>query len=219
MRVGARGRGFSITAAEARAVRFGLVPIWLSPFVRANAGDGGGRLYGLHYPSLHLPSWSVLVANLLIVAGCLAILAAGRSAAVRNHRLPPAMAALPIIAMVLWWLPAAYNPVFYATVPLFHSLQYLPFATKVRRSELSESRSPERVRRGLVIGFVGLIGTGWLAFEVVPGLLDESIGSPGQPDLFFFLLAATLFLNIHHYLVDHVIWRFDSSMVRDHLLR
>jgi hypothetical protein len=36
--------------------------------------------------------------------------------------------------------------------------------------------------------------------------------------MFFFFTAAMLFINIHHYFIDNVIWRFKDPEVRNYLL-
>jgi len=62
------------------------------------------------------------------------------------------------------------------------------------------------------------LSAGWLAFEFLPGLADARLQTPDALGLPFFLIAATLFINIHHYFIDNVLWRFGDPQVRAYLL-
>jgi len=72
-----------------------------------------------------------------------------------------------------------------------------------------------------LFGFVAL-GTllGYLAMDAVPRFFDSRFhydqGIFG-PNLFYF--AFIVFINIHHYFIDNVIWRFKDPEVRTYLLR
>jgi hypothetical protein len=59
---------------------------------------------------------------------------------------------------------------------------------------------------------------GWLAFELVPGAFDALLGTSAALGISFFVIAAMLFINNHHYFIDNVIWRFADPEVRSHLL-
>ena len=84
--------------------------------------------------------------------------------------------------------------------------------------------------RGLagLVTFFGLAYLlGFLAFVLVPLLLDLLVTRGLAPDwlsypavfgtsLYFFFF--TLFLNIHHYFIDNVIWKKENPYVRDYLM-
>jgi hypothetical protein len=59
---------------------------------------------------------------------------------------------------------------------------------------------------------------GWLVFEMVPDSLDAWLGTFDAWRIFFFFTAAMLFINIHHYFIDNVLWRFRDPRVREYLL-
>jgi hypothetical protein len=135
-----------------------------------------------------------------------------------NRRLVPLLVAVPLVAMFAWWVPAAYNPTFYVLIPLFHSLQYLPFAAKVERGRTAV-RYPEHRsrRRRLIIVAATIAVVGWFAFEVGPNLADSASGSSRRVGLAFFAAMIPVFINIHHYFIDHVIWRAGEPEVFVHL--
>ena len=65
---------------------------------------------------------------------------------------------------------------------------------------------------------LGIVLAGWLAFEFVPNEIDTALGTFKSWQMFFFFTAATLFINIHHYFIDNVVWRFNSPEVKRYLL-
>ena len=65
------------------------------------------------------------------------------------------------------------------------------------------------------------IGLGWLLFRGVPGFLDDAralspTGGVKTTDLGAtpYFAAIFLFVNIHHYFMDHVIWRRENPDTR-----
>ena len=61
-------------------------------------------------------------------------------------------------------------------------------------------------------------GEARLAFELVPNTLDTAIGTFAAWNMFFFFTAAMLFINVHHYFIDNVLWRFKDPEIRAYLL-
>jgi hypothetical protein len=135
---------------------------------------------------------------------------------VKHKRLPPVNFAIAWVAFYVWWVPAIFMPEFALAVPFFHSLQYLPFAYRVeRRSFLARNRS---AYFGLTVKLLVLFACGILAFEVIPTLLDSSLETATQKGPMFFLQAFAVFINIHHFFIDSVIWKFGDHDIRDNLL-
>jgi hypothetical protein len=217
-RVGARLRGFSMSSVQARALRYSMFPLWLSIWARANASRGTFDYVGVHYGSLELPRWIIPVTNFAIIGGVVCALATCLSMARRNGQRPPLLFVVPVVAMFVWWIPAAYNPTFFVLVPMFHSLQYLPFAAKVEHGRAA-ARYPEKrsLRRRLVVTWLAIGAAGWLAFELLPNAADRMFRSDGRLGLAFFFAMIPALINIHHYFIDHVIWRPGEPEVFAHL--
>jgi hypothetical protein len=219
MRVGARLRSYSVPAAHARVLRYALFPLWISVWARANATQGDFDYSGIRYGSLALPRWVVPATNLGIVFGAAAAVAILARLWRTNDRVPPALMVVPIAAMFAWWLPAAYNPTFFVLVPMFHSLQYLPFAAKVEHGRVAARVSgSHRVRRRLLLTGAAIAVAGWLAFEIGPNVADTAAGSSRSLGLLYFTAMIPVAINIHHYFIDHVIWRSDEPEVFSHLV-
>ncbi|MEQ1898631.1 MAG: hypothetical protein ABL971_14725 [Vicinamibacterales bacterium] len=66
---------------------------------------------------------------------------------------------------------------------------------------------------------VALVAAGWLAFEIIPNSLDVQLATYGSWRMFFFFTAAMLFINIHDYFIDNVLWRFRDQGVQRYLLK
>jgi hypothetical protein len=98
---------------------------------------------------------------------------------------------------------------------MFHSLQYLTFAYKMEHTRLRGE--PRRELKATIL-VSGLVLAGWLAFELVPNTLDVAVGTFAAWNMFFFFTAAMLFINVHHYFIDNVLWRFKDPEVRAYLL-
>ena len=65
---------------------------------------------------------------------------------------------------------------------------------------------------------VGGMVLGWIGFVALPILFDVSL-TPDQtmwgPSVFVFIFV--MWINIHHYFIDNVIWRRDNEDVRKYL--
>jgi hypothetical protein len=107
-------------------------------------------------------------------------------------------------------------------IPALHSLQYLYFVGLMRRNQAREREGPPwfetsaRARLGLLA--VSALALGWVLFHGAPALLDGALVprrerfSPLGPTPYF--AAIYTFVNIHHFLMDSVIWRRDNPETR-----
>lgn len=138
----------------------------------------------------------------------------------------------------LWVLFPYVNPIFFVFVPLFHSLQYLPFVWKFKSSEIrkqnagggegadgdkSEGDRPKPLRKwkwlidfGLFIA-VGVV-LGAVFMDWLPKQFDQNF-TGARSSASFFLVAFLLFINIHHYFIDNAFWRRDNKKVQEYLFR
>ena len=123
---------------------------------------------------------------------------------------------VPFAAQYVWWLPVTRQFEFYFLLtPMFHSLQYLAFVYKMEGTRL-RSEPRREVKATLLVS--GLVLAGWMAFELLPNTLDTALGTFAAWQMFFFFTAAMLFINVHHYFIDNVLWRFKNPEVRAYLL-
>jgi hypothetical protein len=134
----------------------------------------------------------------------------------RHGKLPSANLVVPWIAFHIWWLPFfRQNEYYFATIPFFHSLQYLPFAYRREAKGLQNAKWPE-IRTSLFLSV--LLFVGFCAFELVPSHLDRAFETTWYLHTWFFMIAFAVFINVHHFFIDSVVWKFDQKDVQESLL-
>ena len=218
MRVMSHFEGYRLGAEQWRLVKAALFSVWFCSFAWANTGNVVRDMHGVDYVTLGLPPWVNLVAMIAFVYLTVSVALMFKAQKQATGSWPSANVLVAPIAFVLWWLPLLVQIEFYLwIVPFFHSVQYLAFVYKIENSRLA-SQHPETVSlRGGVIALV-LIAVGFAAFEFVPNGVDTILGTRDSLGVWFFFAAAALFINVHHYFIDNVIWRFQNPRIRDHLL-
>ena len=209
--------GYALTPAQRDLTRRALLTIWVMNFVHTNIGGSQNVFSQFRYYSFDLPDAAGPLSVLLVGAGFALVVWKVFAANYRERGvLPGANMLVPFLAIYVWWLPQTRQYEFYFLLtPLFHSLQYLAFVYRMEDSRLRSERHREIRATALV---AGVVLAGWLAFELVPNTLDNALGTFGAWQMFFFFTAAMLFINIHHYFIDNVLWRFRDPRVRAYLL-
>ena len=176
--------------------------------------------WGVEYVVIPVPLW------LLIVSGacCLTTLTA-LLYHLRDQRSRAGIAWNGLLAYgvsIYAWL-LIRDPVVLLWVPMFHSLQYMAVvwrfqSSRVRTTQLMVAGKPVGARMRLVMfaafGFI----LGYLGFWLLPETLNASVPYNQEvfgTALFFYLIW--IFINIHHYLMDTVMWRKGNPDVARHL--
>jgi hypothetical protein len=125
----------------------------------------------------------------------------------------------------LWVLLVYLNPALYYFGPFFHSLQYLPFIYKYEKGKTAaaadETRKRESLRSLILFAVTGLfLGLVFLDFlpKEIDGLLERYGGEPFISRNFF-VIAAFLFVSVHHYFIDYAFWRRDNQDVQKFVFR
>ena len=208
---------YPMTPRQRTIVKWSLLSVWWLTFADGNRQSGRQAFSQFAYYSFDMPDIAVPIGWLLLVGGVALTL---HQVVWKNYkelgRLPSANMAVPYVALLAWWLPITRQSEFYFLLtPFFHSLQYLTFVYKMEDTRIRGLSHPE-VRGSLVA--IGVVVAGWLAFEFVPNEVDTALGTFNAWQMFFFFTAAMLFINIHHYFLDNVLWRFKDPQVRQYLL-
>jgi hypothetical protein len=209
--------GYKFTPAQRTLTKAALFSIWAMNFVQANLTGSQNDFSQFKYYSFDLPDIAGPIVQLLVGAGFMAVVYKVFYANYRATRqLPSINLLVPFVALYVWWLPLTRQYEFYFLLtPLFHSLQYLAFVYKMEDTRLRGVRHREARATAIV---VGTVLAGWLAFEFLPNSADNALGTFSAWHMFFFFTAAMLFINIHHYFIDNVLWRFRDREVREYLL-
>ena len=132
-----------------------------------------------------------------------------------------------LTTLYLWVIFVRINPLVLAVVPTFHSLQYLAV---VWRYQLNAGGTPGSrppllrhiwpaapwpamaafVAAGVVLGFLGFMGLPRLMDAVVP--YNKHLYGGG-----LFLFMFYIFINVHHYFLDNVMWRRGNPDVQRYI--
>jgi hypothetical protein len=208
---------YPVTKTQRTITRWALLSIWAMVFVDYNLSGDFRAWRGFSYSSLDLPDIAGPISQLFVVFGLLLVI---YTVFYTNYKVtgrrPSVIMLAPFVALYLWWMPQTrQEEFFFLLVPLFHALQYLPFAHKMEDTRLRGT--PHREARGTVI-VLGLILSGWLIFEFVPDTIDTMLGTFASWQVFFFFTTVMLFINIHHYFIDNVLWRFKDPQIQAYLL-
>jgi len=112
-----------------------------------------------------------------------------------------------LVSLYAWLL--IRDPIVILWVPLFHSLQYLAVVWRFKWNQIEADRRAS-VKSSYRFGLFCVCGLalGYFMFWAVPTWLTESINY--RRDLFgpfVFSYVTWIFINIHHYFLDTVMWR------------
>jgi hypothetical protein len=206
--------------------------VWLAAWMNLNVTIAGEDLWGLAYYSFAVPQPVQFAANVAA-----AITTATSVGALALHW--KARRALPVnglvaygVSLYLWLWFVGVNPLWGLVVPALHSLQYL---TVVWRYQLNRERAElgsDEYRKGsLARAIFGanpaghmavfvLTGTvlGFLGFWMLPTIADAIVPYDRQAIAgALFLFVFWIFINVHHYLLDNVMWRRENPDTRAYL--
>ncbi|HMR73996.1 MAG TPA: hypothetical protein PKD61_02760 [Polyangiaceae bacterium] len=220
-------RGVRFTPLERRVVLTHCFSGWAYGW--ATPRDFGSLFEesGVVYRSLGHPPGIQLVSGILFFGSGAAMLAVFLLKWHRERRVPP-LAPLSglVITIWLWTVYSDIDPVMAYVIPGLHSIQYLYFVWLLKSNEARAAEGPPRFGRTVAVR-VGLLAFSSLALGYVllragPEFMDtawklEDPGGAGSElalGLTPFAAVIVTFVNIHHYFMDHVIWRRENPMTR-----
>ena len=224
-------RGVRYSAGERRAFLAhcfaGWAYAWASPASPAIEAEEKGIVYtSFAHPVWFAQGCAVLLALSTLVLGAL-LLRKWR----RERRLPP-LAPLTglLVSIWAWSVYSSADPLMLYMVPALHSVQYLYFVWLLSKNQARFAERPPYfgppARQRLLLLAAAALTLGFLLFHAAPELLDgarlsahrrahETVGELGATPYF---AALFVFVNVHHYFMDNVIWRRenpDTQYLRD----
>ncbi len=211
--------GFIWAGWERAALRACLYPLWVVAFISHNH-QIDQILYGFPYRTLNIPD-TVKAANQWLIALTAALLGLVLMRQwLVQRRWSGGTSIVVLVALFVWMLPWTQHPLFLMMIPAFHSLQYLTVYFSVKQSEARQYvGSSRKVVQAQMIKLAAiLLGASYLVLSVIPSTIDKLIAM--NPEIFgtsVFLLCAMVFVNLHHYGLDHILWRRDHPQIRNHL--
>ena len=203
---------------------------WIVAWLAVNHAISSRNFYiSLNYFSLPIPTWIYQSAIAVLVVTSVA------TAGVLMRRWREAQRQLPwngviayLITLYLWVIFVRINPLVLAVVPTFHSLQYLAVVWRYQLNAGAQdgSRSaPSQLARflpaqwssfalfialGILLGFLGFYGLPRSIDAILP--YDKHLFGPS-----LFVFSFYIFINIHHYFLDNVMWRRGNPDVQQYI--
>jgi hypothetical protein len=133
---------------------------------------------------------------------------------------PPLRAIVAWLAIFSWYAVLARDPKALFWVQIAHALQYLAFPIRVELNRTARAEGPSRlgVAAHMVLYALGLLAVSFLASQVLPGKAMDAIGVYlGEEAGKVVPVLMLMFINIHHYFTDGVIWKISNPEVRKEL--
>ncbi|MGQ0742549.1 MAG: hypothetical protein ACT4OG_09725 [Alphaproteobacteria bacterium] len=134
-----------------------------------------------------------------------------------------------LVTLYLWVIFVRIHPLFLAVVPTFHSLQYLAVVWRFQlNAEPGKAAPPARAdwggflktwtktASGQLALFIALgIALGYLGFVAAPKYLD-AVGTYNREIFgnYLFMFVFSIFINVHHYFLDNVMWRRENPQMK-----
>jgi hypothetical protein len=133
------------------------------------------------------------------------------------------------LSLYLWLLFSRFHPLFILAIPALHSLQYLVvvwrYESNYEKARPNAQKIPDvrligrwigrqyRFSFGMFIFLGGLLG--YIGFWFAPTALQVVV--PYDRGVFgasLFLFIFWIFINVHHYFLDNVMWRRENPDVQ-----
>lgn len=215
-------RGIRLTANERRAVLFHCFAGWAYAWASPAVGSQDYEEKGLVYTGIAHPHWLELVTLALFAASTFAVIAVIAARRLRTGRFLPLAPLLGLLMSIwAWTIFSGIDPLVRYAIPALHSVQYLYFVWLLRRGEARAHEGPPHFGRPVVVRLVtlalGALALGWVFFHGAPEFFDLAFTKKtpaGQvPDAMGdtpWFAAIYVFVNLHHYFMDHVIWRREN---------
>lgn len=231
---------------ERGVILFNLYALWWVSWLPANMYGNTFNYYSLQYTGLNISKYVhdglqmlgiqtnvyalgklIIFISFVSVAVSLAyIIFFHISRYVTTKKIPHLAGILAFATIYIWYIPVFSHPSYAYVIPFLHSLQYLAFVRiyrlnleeDVASSAKNEVEKRRKVITGLSIFTTVTIVLGALVFSIIPNYLDKefsavTLGLGAQA----YLISFILFINIHHYFIDNVIWKKDNDLVRKYL--
>lgn len=192
---------------------------WANPALPAGEFEEKGVIYWA--PAR--PRWLEIACGIALAASTIAVVAVLARKWIRERAMLPIVPLSGLLITVWsWTIFSSLDPLVQYVIPLLHAVQYFYFVWLMKRNEASAEEGPPAfgrpVRVRLAILAASALGLGWLLFRGIPTFLDDALvrrsalgEDLGETPFFAAFFVA---VNIHHYFMDHVIWRRDNPDTR-----
>ena len=219
-------RGFRFNPLERAAVLghcfAGWAYAWASPAVPGKTVQEKGVVY----LALAHPRWLEQITRVAFALSALLLIAAlvRRWRTDRQH--PPFDLLVAFLVTIwVWTVYSSIDPLMLYLIPALHSIQYLVVVWLLKRNEAREAEGPPLFGKPAALRLSMLaassVALAWVLFRGAPAILDGALvlkSSAGEVpsnlgDTPYFAVIF-VFVNIHHYFMDTVLWRRENPATR-----
>ena len=220
-------RGVRLSPQERTAILFHCYAGWAFAWANPATPAGEYEEKGVVYTALAHPRWLEIAAGAVLAASTIAVAWVLLARWRRERRtLPLAPLTGLLVTVWSWTIFSSFDPLVRYVIPGLHSIQYLYFVWLMKRNEARAEEGPPAfgrpvaVRLGLLA--VSAVGLGAMLFHIRPTFLDTAlVPRPPRGQVTTdplgetpYFAALFVFVNIHHYFMDHVIWRRENPDTR-----
>ncbi len=220
---------FYLTKKERWALAASLYSIWALSFFSGQIESTQAQFEGIKYSLMGLPS-SVLIYNYTLVYLTTAVAVFFLiKRYIKEGRTISTTGIVSYLGLFVWFVPFVSHPHFIYMIPFFHSIQYLLFVSTLKFNQWksksglkAEAENRRKVIYNTLI-YTGLaVVSGVVFFLFIPEFLDVQ-GQSSSPEIMakwgptLFVGLFSIFINLHHYFIDNVIWRSDNEDIRKFL--
>jgi hypothetical protein len=211
-------------AETRKALLYNAYACWGAAWVLGNSGSLLQRFWGVFGINYLIPPQVTVVlcgiASITTLWCALAVyrcLGQWRNQHLGWKQLPIAGLVAYVITVYVWMGLIGHQPGFALVIPFFHSLQYITVVSRYKVNEASvQEQPPKRLVQFVLVG----AGMGALGFWLLPGMIDylRTGTMPGNgQEVALAIACAWIFINVHHYFIDNVLWRQGNPKVKQYL--
>jgi len=216
------------TTGEKRALLVNAYAVWATSWLYLNHAAHSSKFWGFESLALPVPAALVVAGGaFMTLSGIGALIAiVRRRRYATGQTFPLAGCAAYVAALYVWLLAGRADPMLLLIIPFFHSLQYLVVVWRFelnRQNACAANAGHDRrawhapAVRFTLFSVLGLF-LGYMGFWGLPQFLDQIVAYDkalfgGTLFLFLFLI----FINVHHYFMDNVMWRRENPEIGRHL--
>lgn len=219
-------RGVRFTAAERTSILAHCFSAWA--FAWANPATSAGTFAekGLVYWAPAHPPWFEVASGAAFAISTVTLAITLTRKARNEHGLPWTPLIGFLVTVWFWTVFTKLDPLLRYVIPALHSVQYLYFVWLLTRNESRSNEGPPNfgppTTTRLTMLALAAVTLGWVLFRGFPSLLDDTLTTSVAEESALgttpFFAALYVVINLHHYFMDHVIWRRENPMTR-HLLQ
>jgi len=196
--------------------------LWCYVWIMLNTGMHSREFWHAKFYTLGFPSGVQRLFLYLVCLGALSCIFIFIRKYIKESVLPPLSGIVAYVTTLYFWLVllryypsnTRIHPIV-LLIPSMHAIQYI---TIVFRMKHNENKLQKLTSMSLAFFIVGGFTLGVLGFVYVPRMLDRNFNTQGALyESVLFVTIFAVFINIHHFFIDNVIWRKENSEVKNYL--